>query len=91
MMVLIQMTDSEKYIREDINMMGANYRKPNQEMEIDILPKWMKISFFVLKWTMIFFPMVISALMLYVDNNNLMWTCIWILSCSQMIRLSDEK
>ena len=72
-------------------MMGANYRKPNQEMEIDIMPKWMRISLFTLKWTMIFFPMVISALMLYVDNNNLMWTCIWILSCSQMIRLSDEK
>ena len=72
-------------------MMGANYRKPNQEMEIDIMPKWMRISLFTLKWTMIFFPMVISGIMLYADNNNLMWTCIWILSCSQMIRLSDEK
>jgi len=60
-------------------------------IKISMMPKWMNISLFVLKWTMIFFPMVISGIMLYVDNNNLMWTCIWILSCSQMIRLADEK
>ena len=42
-MVLIPMMDLEKYIKEDINMMGANYgrRKEDRDGGISMLPIWM--------------------------------------------------
>ena len=36
------MMDLEKYIKEDINMMGANYgRRKDDEMNISLIPNWM--------------------------------------------------
>ena len=42
-MVLIQMMDSEKYIKEDINMIGTNYgrRKEDKEGGISMIPNWL--------------------------------------------------
>ena len=43
-MELIPMMDLEKYIKEDINMMGANYgRRKEDEMNISLILGWAKV------------------------------------------------
>ena len=50
------MMDLEKYIKEDINMMGANYgrRKEDNEMRISLFPKWIDLMMIVCKYIIIF-------------------------------------
>jgi len=97
MMVLIVMMDLEKYIKEDINMMGANYKKPNQEeMKITFIPKWLQISMIILKGTIVLIPFIISSIaMFYESDMNIMesglWNCIWLMSLLHILNYADEK
>ena len=96
-MVLIVMMDLEKYIKEDINMMGANYKKPNQEeMKITFIPKWLRISMIILKGTIVLIPFIISSFaMFYESDMNIMesglWNCIWLMSLLHILNYADEK
>ena len=97
MMVLIVMMDLEKYIKEDINMMGANYKKPNQEeRKITFIPKWLRISMIILKGTIVLIPFIISSIaMFYESDMNIMesglWNCIWLMSLLHILNYADEK
>ena len=75
--------------------MGANYRKPNQDVKIEMMPRWMTLSMTVLKWMMVMLPFVICSIMLFVTemntNQEWMWTCIYIMSLTQIIKMADEK
>ena len=91
------MMDLEKYIKEDINMMGANYKKPNQEeMKITFIPKWLRISMIILKGTIVLIPFIISSIaMFYESDMNIMesglWNCIWLMSLLHILNYADEK
>ena len=91
------MMDLEKYIKEDINMMGANYgRRKEDEIEIDILPKWLRRSMVILKGSMVLIPFIISSLAMFYESDmgimeSGLWNCIWIMSLLQIINYADEK
>ena len=96
-MVLIQMMDLEKYIKEDINMMGANYKKPNQEeFQFNLIPKWLRIMMIIVKGSLIIIPFIVSSIAMFWESNmNIMesgiWNCIWMFSLLHMISYVDEK
>ena len=96
MMVLIQMMDLEKYIKEDINMMGANYGRRKQDIKIDMIPKWLRILMIIVKGSLVIIPFIISSIaMFYESNMGIMesgiWNCIWMFSLLHMINYVDEK
>ena len=62
---------------------------------ISMIPRWMSLSMMVLKWMMVMLPFVICSIMLFVTemntNQEWMWTCIYIMSLTQIIKMADEK
>ena len=96
-MVLIQMTDSEKYIKEDINMMGANYgRRKEDDIKFNLIPKWLRITMIIVKGSLVIIPFIISSIaMFYESDMNIMesglWNCIWLMSLLHILNYADEK
>tara|TARA_R100001591_G_scaffold34499_2_gene46016 strand:- start:509 stop:745 length:237 start_codon:yes stop_codon:yes gene_type:complete len=78
-------------------MMGANYRKPNQEeMKITFIPKWLRILMIIVKGSMVLIPFIISSIaMFYESNMSIMesglWNCIWLMSLLHILNYADEK
>ena len=78
-------------------MMGANYgRRKEDEIEIDILPKWLRRSMVILKGSMVLIPFIISSLAMFYESDmgimeSGLWNCIWIMSLLQIINYADEK
>ena len=62
---------------------------------ISMMPRWMTLSMMILKWMMVMIPFVICSIMLFVTemntNQEWMWTCIYIMSLTQIIKMADEK
>ena len=62
---------------------------------ISMMPRWMILSMVVLKWMMVMMPFVICSIMMFVTEmsttENWMWTCIYIMSLTQIIKMADEK
>ena len=90
------MMDLEKYIKEDINMMGANYGRRKEDIGIDIIPKWLRISMIILKGVIVLIPFIISSIaMFYESDMNIMesglWNCIWLMSLLHILNYADEK
>ena len=91
------MMDLEKYIKEVINMMGANYRKPNQqEFQFNLIPKWLRITMIIVKGSLVIIPFIISSIAMFWESDmNIMesgiWNCIWMFSLLHMINYVDEK
>ena len=80
------MMDLEKYIKEDINM----------DKQIDLIPRWLRISMIILKGTIVLIPFIISSIaMFYESDMNIMesglWNCIWIMSLLHILNYADEK
>ena len=90
------MMDSEKYIKEDINMMGANYgrRKDDNEMRISLFPKWVDLMMIVCKYIIIFTPFLIASIMMFFRPesiyDNWLLTCVYLLSLNNLL-WSTEK
>ncbi len=77
-------------------MMGANYRKPNQEIEINVIPKWMSITMTVCKWFVCIAPFIITSVMWFSISELTTWdnwllTCIYSLSVANIINMTDKK
>ena len=95
-MELIPMMDLEKYIKEDINMMGANYgrRKEDNEMKISLFPKWVDIMMIISKYMIIFTPFIIASIMMFFRPesiyDNWLLTCVYLLSLNNLL-WSTEK
>ena len=80
------MMDLEKYIKEDINM----------DKQIDLIPRWLRISMIILKGVIVLIPFIISSIaMFYESNMNIMesglWNCIWLMSLLHILNYADEK
>ena len=77
-------------------MMGANYGRRKEDIKIDIIPKWLRISMIILKGTIVLIPFIISSLaMFYESDMNIMesglWNCIWLMSLLHILNYADEK
>ena len=93
-MVLIQMTDSEKYIKEDINMMGANYgRKKEDGINISLVPNWMDKLMKVCKYFLYIVPFICCSIAMLVEgtptSQSYMLTAVYCLSLLKLIDLTD--
>ena len=94
-MVLIQMTDSEKYIKEDINMMGSSYgrRREDKEMNISLLPNWMDKLMNVCKYFLYIVPFICCSIAMLVEgtptSQSYMLTAVYCLSLLKLIDLTD--
>ena len=80
------MMDLEKYIKEDINM----------DKQIDLIPRWLRISMIILKGVIVLIPFIISSIaMFYESDMNIMesglWNCIWLMSLLHILNYADEK
>ena len=95
-MELIPMMDLEKYIKEVINMMRANYgrRKDDNEMKISLFPKWVDIMMIISKYMIIFTPFIIASIMMFFRPesiyDNWLLTCVYLLSLNNLL-WSTEK
>ena len=95
-MELIPMMDLEKYIKEVINMMGANYgrRKEDSEMRISLFPKWVDMMMVISKYMIIFTPFIIASIMMFFRPesiyDNWLLTCVYLLSLNNLL-WSTEK
>ena len=86
MMVLIVMMDLEKYIKEDINM----------DKQIDLIPRWLRISMIILKGTIVLIPFIISSIAMFYESDmgimeSGLWNCIWLMSLLHILNYADEK
>ncbi len=94
-MVLIQMTDSEKYIKEDINMMGSSYgrRREDKEMNISLLPNWMDKLMNVCKYFLYIVPFICCSIAMLVEgtptSQSYILTAVYCLSLLKLIDLAD--
>ena len=77
-------------------MMGAYYGRRKEDIGIDMIPKWLRISMIILKGTMVLLPFIISSIaMFYESDMNIMesglWNCIWLMSLLHILNYADEK
>ena len=73
-----------------------NYRRRYDDVKIDVIPKWLRISMIILKGTIVLIPFIISSIaMFYESDMGIMesgiWNCIWMFSLLHMINYVDEK
>ena len=85
-MELIPMMDLEKYIKEDINM----------DKQIDLIPRWLRISMIILKGTIVLIPFIISSIAMFYESDmgimeSGLWNCIWLMSLLHILNYADEK
>ena len=77
-------------------MMGANYGRRKEDIGIDMIPKWLRISMIILKGTIVLIPFIIpSFAMFYESDMGIMesglWNCIWLMSLLHILNYADEK
>ena len=89
------MMDLEKYIKEDINMMGTNYgRRKEDEMNISLLPNWMDKLMTVCKYFLYIIPFICCSIAMLVEgtstSQSYVLTAVWCLSLLKLIELTDK-
>ena len=77
-------------------MIGKNYGRRKEDIGIDMIPKWLRISIIILKGTIVLIPFIISSIaMFYESDMNIMesglWNCIWLMSLLHILNYADEK
>ena len=75
-------------------MMGANYRKPNQEMKIDMMPKWMNTTLNICKYFLYTIPFLCCSIAMFIEGTTLshsyLLTAVYCLSLLKLIELTDK-
>ena len=77
-------------------MIGKNYGRRKEDIGIDMIPKWLRISMIILKGTIVLIPFIISSIaMFYESDMGIMesgiWNCIWLMSLLHILNYADEK
>ena len=62
----------------------------------NMTPKWMRISFYLLKWLMVMIPFVVSSIALFWEPemsimDSGLWNCLWMMSMLNIINMSNEE
>jgi len=77
-------------------MMGFNYGRRKEDIGIDMIPKWLRITMIIIKGSMVLIPFIISSIaMFYESDMSIMesglWNCIWLMSLLHILNYADEK
>ena len=77
-------------------MMGANYGRRKEDIGIDIIPKWLRISMIILKGVIVLIPFIISSIAMFYESDmgimeSGLWNCIWLMSLLHILNYADEK
>ena len=77
-------------------MMGTNYGRRKEDIGIDMIPKWLRITMIIVKGSLVIIPFIISSLAMFYESDmgimeSGLWNCIWIMSLLQIINYADEK
>ena len=89
------MMDLEKYIKEDINMMGANYgRRKNDNNGISMIPIWMDRLMNVCKYFLYIVPFLCCCIAMLLEgtltSQSYVLTAVWCLSLLKLIELTEK-
>jgi hypothetical protein len=77
-------------------MMGANYGRRKEDIGIDMIPKWLRISMIILKGVIVLIPFIISSIAMFYESDmgimeSGLWNCIWLMSLLHILNYADEK
>ena len=77
-------------------MIGKNYGRRKEDIGIDIIPKWLRISMIILKVTIVLIPFIISSIAMFYESDmgimeSGLWNCIWLMSLLHILNYADEK
>ena len=77
-------------------MMGANYGRRKEDIGIDMIPKWLRISMIILKGVVVLIPFIISSIAMFYESDmgimeSGLWNCIWLMSLLHILNYADEK
>ena len=76
-------------------MMGANYRKPNQEMKIDMMPKWMNTTLNICMYFLYTIPFLCCSIAMFIEGTTLshsyLLTAVYCLSLLKLIEMVNKK
>ena len=74
--------------------MGANYRKPNQEMEISMMPRWMNVTLNICKYMLYVIPFLCCSIAMFIEGTVLsqsyVLTAVYCLSLLKLIEMTDK-
>ena len=77
-------------------MIGKNYGRRKEDIGIDIIPKWLRISMIILKGTIVLILFIISSIAMFYESDmgimeSGLWNCIWLMSLLHILNYADEK
>ena len=77
-------------------MMGTNYGRRKEDIGIDMIPKWLRISMIILKGVIVLIPFIISSIAMFYESDmgimeSGLWNCIWLMSLLHILNYADEK
>ena len=74
-------------------MMGANYKKPNQEMQINMIPGWMNTTLNICKYFLYVVPFICCSIAMLIEgtptSQSYILTAVYCLSLLKLIDLTD--
>ena len=77
-------------------MMDTNYGRRKEDIGIDMIPKWLRISMIILKGVIVLIPFIISSIAMFYESDmgimeSGLWNCIWLMSLLHILNYADEK
>ena len=66
------------------------------DKQIDLIPKWLRISMIILKGVIVLTPFIISSIAMFYESDmgimeSGLWNCIWLMSLLHILNYADEK
>ena len=66
------------------------------DKEINLIPKWLRISMIILKGVIVLTPFIISSIAMFYESDmgimeSGLWNCIWLMSLLHILNYADEK
>ena len=75
-------------------MMGANYKKPNQEMQINMIPGWMNTTLNICKYFLYVVPFICCSIAMLVEgtstSQSYVLTAVYCLSLLKLIEMTNK-
>ena len=74
--------------------MGVNYGRRKEDIGIDMIPKWLRISMIILKGVIVLIPFIISSIAMFYESDmgimeSGLWNCIWLMSLLHILNYAD--
>ena len=66
------------------------------DKEINLIPKWLRISMIIIKGVIVLTPFIISSIAMFYESDmgimeSGLWNCIWLMSLLHILNYADEK